>query len=226
MALQLDKLQRKLGYQFSNSELAQQALTHRSANKLNNERLEFLGDSLLGFIIAEALYEIHPEASEGELSRMRAKMVNKSSLASIARSLQLGDFVQLGSGEIKSGGMHRDSILADTVEAVIAAIYLDGGLPPCRKLVRQWSDKSLQAQGSSQKQKDSKTRLQELMQARGSALPEYEINEVSGPAHQQVFHVKCKIELLNQAELGSGDNKRDAEQEAARKILDVLGESN
>ena len=221
----LDKLQQKLDYQFSNLELARQALTHRSANKLNNERLEFLGDSLLGCIIAQALYEIHPQASEGELSRMRASMVNKSALADIAREMELGDFVQLGSGELKSGGKHRDSILADTVEALIAAIYLDGGMSACDQFVRKWSENNLYSHDANRKQKDCKTRLQELMQARGSGLPGYEVTEVSGAAHQQIFHVTCKIDILNVAQSGSGGNKRDAEQEAAQKILEVLGET-
>lgn len=225
MANKLDKLQHKLDYQFSDPDLAQQALTHRSANKLNNERLEFLGDALLGFVIAQALYEIHPQASEGELSRMRASMVNKSALAEIAREIGLGDFVLLGSGELKSGGMNRDSILADTVEALIAAIYLDGGMGACSQIVRKLSKSNLQSHDGNRKQKDCKTRLQELMQARGKGLPEYEVAEVSGAAHQQVFHVKCKIDILNDGQMGIGGSKRDAEQQAAQKILEVLGES-
>lgn len=225
MANKLDKLQHKLDYQFSNLELAQQALTHRSANKLNNERLEFLGDSVLGFIIAQALYEIHPQASEGELSRMRASMVNKSALAEIAREMELGDFVLLGSGELKSGGKNRDSILADTVEALIAAIYLDGGMDACSMIVRKLSESNLHSHDTDRKQKDCKTRLQELMQAKSRGLPEYEVVEVSGAAHQQVFHVNCKIDILNDVQMGSGDSKRDAEQQAAQKVLEVLGES-
>ena len=224
MANKLDKLQHKLDYQFSNPDLAQQALTHRSADKLHNERLEFLGDSLLGFIIAEALYEIHPEATEGELSRMRASMVNKASLAKIARTLELGEFVKLGSGELKSGGMNRDSILADTVEALIAAIYLDGGMSACNQFVRTFSSENLHSHEAGKKQKDGKTRLQELMQARGRALPEYEVSQVSGAAHQQIFHVSCKIDILDTPQTGSGGSKRDAEQEAAQKILKILGE--
>lgn len=225
MTDKLDRLQHKLDYQFSNPELARQALTHRSANKLNNERLEFLGDSLLGFIIAQALYEIHPQSTEGELSRMRASMVNKSALAEIAREMELGDFLLLGSGELKSGGMNRDSILADSVEALIAAIYLDGGMQVCSQIVRNLNEKNLNSHTGHRKQKDCKTRLQELMQARGRELPEYEITEVSGAAHQQVFHVSCKIDILNDAQMGSGGSKRDAEQQAAQKILEALGES-
>lgn len=224
MANKLDKLQHNLDHQFSDLELAQQALTHRSANKFNNERLEFLGDSLLGFIIAQALYEIHPQASEGELSRMRASMVNKSALAEIARELELGEYVQLGSGELKSGGMNRDSILADTVEALIAAIYLDGGMGACTQFVKKLSAKNLQSHAANREQKDSKTRLQELMQARGRSLPVYQITEVAGAAHQQIFHVSCKIDTLTDLQQGSGGSKREAEQQAAQKILEVLGE--
>lgn len=224
MANKLDKLQHNLDYQFSDLELAQQALTHRSAKKFNNERLEFLGDSLLGFIIAQALYEIHPQASEGELSRMRASMVSKPALAEIARELELGDYVHLGSGELKSGGMNRDSILADTVEALIAAIYLDGGMGACTEFVKKLNAKNLQSHDANRKQKDSKTRLQELMQARGRSLPLYQVTEVAGAAHQQVFHVSCKIDILDDSQKGSGGSKREAEQRAARKILEVLGE--
>ncbi len=221
----LDLLQQKLSYQFSDPGLVKQALTHRSANKINNERLEFLGDSLLGFIIADALCEIHPQASEGDLSRMRANIVNKPALAEIARELDLGSFVRLGTGEIKTGGQQRDSILADAVEALIAAIYLDGGIDVCRELVRKWNRSRLRSDDVDQKQKDCKTRLQELMQAKGVALPQYDIVEISGAAHQQQFHVSCRIAGMDEPQKGSGSSKRDAEQQAAKNILAVLGES-
>ncbi len=170
MTTNLDKLQQDLNYCFSDPQLAQRALTHRSANKLNNERLEFLGDSLLGFIVAEFLWESYPQATEGELSRMRASMINKDSLAAIAREIDLGEHMQLGAGELKSGGKHRDSILADGVEAIIAAIYLDGGIDACKAFIQRWSTASFTSDNSTQDQKDSKPRLQELMQARGHAL--------------------------------------------------------
>ena len=146
MATALDKLQKHLNYQFSDQELVRTALTHRSANRPNNERLEFLGDSLLGFIVAEILFEIYPDAREGGLSRMRAGLVNKESLAEFARELELGECLRLGLGELNTGGKDRDSILADTVEAIIAAIYLDGGIEACRQFVRRWSEARLPSQ--------------------------------------------------------------------------------
>ncbi len=200
------------------------ALTHRSANKLNNERLEFLGDSLLGFIIAESLCLINVDASEGELSRMRSSIVNKDSLAQIARTLQLGDFVCLGAGEAKTGGRERDSILADAVEAVIAAIYLDGGMGDCKKVVEHWNSDKLSTEDPKQGQKDYKTRLQELMQSRGAVLPSYFTIGTSGEAHQQTFLVECRAEGLGQPQQGSGRSKRVAEQSAAEKALTALEE--
>ncbi len=225
MVKKLEKLQQSLAYQFSNLDLAQQALTHRSASKSHNERFEFLGDSLLGFIIAEALFDLYPEASEGELSRMRASLVNKASLAAIGRELQLGELLQLGAGELKSGGMERDSILADTVEALIAAIYLDGGLEACKQFVKTINARNLSTEEGSAKQKDCKTRLQELLQAQGRALPNYEVVEVSGAAHEQVFHVSCSLEFLQKKAVGIGSSKRLAEQQAAEKMLDSIEES-
>lgn len=226
MPINLDKFQQLLNYRFTDPELARQALTHRSSNKLHNERLEFLGDSLLGFIVAELLCDLYPQATEGELSRMRASMVNKESLAQIARALDLGEYVQLGAGELKSGGRQRDSILADAVEAVIAAIYLDGGISPCKQFVQHWSAQKIEAQGSDQKQKDSKTRLQELMQSRALPLPDYSITQVRGEAHDQSFLVECSIDGLASPCSGSGRSKRAAEQDAAQKVLLELGEDS
>ena len=223
MAIALDNLQNRLNYQFSEQQLLLTALTHRSAEKLNNERLEFLGDSLLGFIVAEILFEIYPDAREGELSRMRAGLVNKESLAEFARELELGDCLQLGQGELNSGGKHRDSILADTVEAIIAAIYLDGGIGACRQFIRAWSERKLSSQFSDQQQKDNKTRLQELMQSEGLPLPQYEVVKISGEDHRQLFQVSCQVASLQDSELGSGRSKRFAEQESAQKILEKLG---
>ncbi len=222
MSTNLDKLQQNLNYSFSDTELAQRALTHRSANKLNNERLEFLGDSLLGFVVAEILFENYPQATEGELSRMRASMVNKDSLAAIAREINLGDYMQLGAGELKSGGKHRDSILADAVEAIIAAIYLDGGIDACKHFIRRWSTEKFDAQDATQDQKDCKTRLQELMQARAQELPAYTVVEISGEAHEQTFLVECVVAELEVPQQGSGRSKRIAEQNAAQKVLDFL----
>jgi len=222
MQKSLDTLQQNLNYRFSDLNLARQALTHGSANKLNNERLEFLGDSLLGFLVAEILFESNPDAKEGELSRMRASLVNKQTLARIARQMELGDFLQLGAGELKTGGKQRDSILADALEAIIAAIYLDGGIVPCREFVRRCSDQSSGVQDSSSRQKDGKTRLQEFMQARGLELPIYRVIDIKGEAHAQTFYVECTVAVAEKAQLGVGRSKRIAEQEAAMKALDGL----
>ena len=161
-----------LPYRFRDPALAQLALTHRSIGKPNNERLEFLGDALLGAIIAEMLYEVHPKASEGELSRLRAQLVNGQALAVLARELELGDELKLGPGELKSGGFRRDSILADAFEALVAAVYLDGGFDACRDVIRGWFGERIAALRRSSK--DAKTRLQEWLQAGGWPLPDYQ----------------------------------------------------
>jgi ribonuclease-3 len=222
MTAALDQLQSRLAYQFSDSELLQRALTHRSASKDNNERLEFLGDALLDFLLGEALFRRYPDASEGELSRLRADMVNKSALARIGKSLQLGDFMRLGSGEARSGGKQRDSILADAVEALIAAVYLDAGIEPCRALVNRLSSELLEKVKPSGESRDAKTRLQELLQARGQTLPSYEVIETEGAAHKQIFHVQCQAPGLAEATRGSGSSKRKAEQAAAKQALELL----
>lgn len=222
MVKHLKSLQASLAYQFSDPELAQLALTHRSANASHNERLEFLGDSLLGFITAELLFENNPEATEGELSRMRASLVSKPALAAVARKLGLGEFLLLGSGEKNSGGSDRDSILADAVEALIAAIYLDGGMEPCKAFVAEISGSKLAKGVAAAKRKDAKTRLQELVQARGESLPNYEVVEISGAAHEQVFHVSCQLESMRVDAEGSGPSKRLAEQQAAKNVLDSI----
>ena len=225
MAIDFDKLQGLLNHQFSDLELARLALTHRSANKLNNERLEFLGDSLLGYIVAESLFVLFPDASEGQLSHMRSNIVNKSTLAEIAQQLQLSEFIQLGAGELESGGRQRESILADTVEAIIAAIYLDGGMDACKPLVRSWSETRMTMGTEKTLRKDSKTRLQETMQAQGLDLPLYEVTEILGEAHQQTFNVECRVSLLDLPVHGTGSSKRIAEQQAASRALKKLGES-
>ena len=171
MANNVEKFQQLLSHRFADLELLKQALTHRSAERNNNERFEFLGDSLLGFVVAELLYQEFPSASEGELSRMRASMVSKPALAAIARQLELGSFLRLGSGELNSGGSARDSILSDAVEAIIAAIYLDGGIEACKEQVRAWAFAQINAQNTLKESKDVKTQLHELMQAKGLALP-------------------------------------------------------
>ncbi|MDA0688889.1 MAG: ribonuclease III [Proteobacteria bacterium] len=221
MAVELDSLQAKLSYQFQDPSLATLALTHRSASKTHNERLEFLGDALLDFIIGEILFEKNPEATEGELTRMRAALVKKSSLAEMAKAIGLGDHLLLSKGEAGSGGRRRASVLADTLEALIAAVYLDGGLEQCSALIVRLAGEKLdrpEAVGD----KDFKTRLQERMQASGEQLPQYRILETRGEAHAQEFLVECAVAVLPTAQQGLGSSKRIAEQEAARRTLQIL----
>ena len=208
-------------YSFRNPALAQLALTHRSVGKPNNERLEFLGDALLGVMVAELLYEAHPHASEGELSRLRAQLVNGQALAVIGRELELGDELRLGPGELKSGGFRRDSILADAFEALLAAVYLDGGFNACREVVRQLFGERVASIPRSSK--DAKTRLQEWLQARGLPLPQYELKEAHGEDHAKVFDVRCTIaEPKAISADGRGGSRRAAEQDAAETVFRQL----
>jgi ribonuclease-3 len=220
----IEHLIQRLGYQFTQLELLDQALTHRSAGHTNNERLEFLGDALLGFIIAETLFFQHPSADEGQLSRLRAGLVKKESLAAVARALSLGDHLHLGAGELRSGGHTRDSILADAMEAVFAAVYLDGGLEAMRQFILRLYDTQLQDIASGQIVKDPKTRLQELLQARGAALPEYGIVEVGGTPHEQSFRVFCRVSEYDIMTEGDGSSRRRAEQQAAELMLKHLAD--
>jgi ribonuclease-3 len=215
-------LTRKLGLVFENPQLFIRALTHRSASSNNNERLEFLGDSILGFVIAEQLYNLFPDAPEGILSRMRASLVNQRSLAEIAREHQLGDYLLLGSGELKSGGFNRDSILSDAVEAIIAALYKDQGMAACQKWIPELFAVKLKSLSLGNGQKDPKTRLQEFMQAKKLDLPQYELLTASGLAHEQTFKVQCKISLLPQPSIGAGVTRKGAEQSAAEILLEQL----
>lgn len=207
-----------LGHAFTDGELLEQALTHRSAGRRNNERLEFLGDALLNLFVAEFVFEQYPRASEGDMTRMRAALVNGSALADLAREGALGDCLVLGPGELKTGGFRRESILADTFEALIAAVYLDAGWTTCRDLVRRlFSSRVLDAEG--RVAKDSKTALQELLQANALALPVYEPISTQGDDHEKVFEVACAIDSLGLRSLGSGNSRRAAEQTAAEAIL-------
>lgn len=215
-------LTRRLGYAFKNFALAEQALTHRSFSNNNNERSEFLGDSILNFVIGEALFLRFPKADEGDLSRMRARLVKGETLAEIAREFRLGDCLNLGPGELKSGGFRRESILADAMEALIGAIYLDGGLDICRERVLAWYGERLQRVVPGEVNKDPKTRLQELLQARALALPVYQLVDARGEAHNQLFDVACEIAALQCSFRGSGGNRRSAEQAAAQAALDHL----
>jgi ribonuclease-3 len=216
------ELARRLGHQFSDPSLFELALTHRSCGKRNNERLEFLGDSILNFVIAEALYAKFPSAREGQMSRLRARLVKGETLSEIARELEIGDYLRLGSGELKSGGFRRDSILADAVEAIIGAIYLDSDLDCARGFILSWYEKRLQALDLNETLKDSKTRLQEFLQSRREALPKYELLSVEGEAHAQTFHIRCEVGLLKEATEGVGNSRRQAEQEAAKAALVAL----
>lgn len=213
-----------LAYQFRDPALADLALTHRSVGKPNNERLEFLGDALLGAVIAELLYEVHPKASEGELSRLRAQLVNGQALAIVARELNLGDLLKLGTGELKTGGFRRDSILADAFEALIAAVYLDGGFDACRAVLRELFSERIAAIRRSSK--DAKTQLQELLQASGWPLPQYDLIAAHGEDHAKTFDVRCAIsEPAPFSAESRGESRRAAEQEAAEIVLTQLQES-
>ncbi len=205
-------------HSFRNPDLATLALTHRSVGKPNNERLEFLGDALLGATVAELLFEAHPNASEGELSRLRAQLVNGQALAVIARDLELGDKLRLGPGELKSGGFRRDSILADAFEALVAAVYLDDGYDACRQLVRRlFAPRVAEIKRSS---KDAKTRLQEWLQGRGLPLPTYELIDSYGEDHAKTFDVSCSIDEPEPIRVeGRGGSRRAAEQDAAEAVL-------
>ncbi len=216
-------LQKQLGYRFKDEALLQLALTHRSFGGQNNERLEFLGDSILNFIIAEDLFARFPQAKEGQLSRLRARLVKGVTLAEIAREFGLGDYLRLGSGELKSGGFRRESILADAVESIIGAIYLDSGFDACRERVLFWYASRLAGLSLKDTLKDPKTKLQEFLQSRQLALPRYEVINIEGEAHAQTFHVRCMVEALNEAPLGRGNSRRLAEQEAAQLALVALG---
>lgn len=217
-----DVLMRRIKYQFKDASLCELALTHRSCGKNNNERLEFLGDSIVNFVIAEDLFKRFPKAKEGQLSRLRAQMVKGKTLAEIARDMNMGDYLRLGSGELKSGGYRRDSILADSVESLIGAIYLDSDMDTVRSHILQWFDSRLNALSLEQTMKDSKTRLQEYLQSQRLALPEYHLEHVEGDAHDQTFYIKCIISELTQATKGVASSRRQAEQEAAKAALDEL----
>jgi ribonuclease-3 len=222
----LDKLNKILGSPFGDIHYLELALTHRSAGPRNFERLEFLGDSILNFIIADNLYRRFPTAREGQMSRLRAKLVRRETLAEVARDLTLGEYLIMGSGEKKSGGYRRDSVLSDAFEAVVGAIYLEQGLEVVRERLEHWFQSRLASLSPDDTQKDSKTRLQEFLQSRGSQLPEYTVVSVEGRAHDQEFNVECRTDALEQPTLGSGGSRRQAEQIAAGAALGLLGVSD
>ncbi|MCK5521765.1 MAG: ribonuclease III [Thiomargarita sp.] len=210
-----------LAYRFKQEDYLITALTHRSAGIQNNERLEFLGDALLSSIMAEALFKRLPEAREGELTRRRANLVKRDTLVQIAQQLELGKYLRLGGGELKTGGEMRASILADTVEAIIGAIYLDSSMKTCQSVVLQLWDKRLNNL-SQRKIKDPKSRLQEYLQGKQQPLPTYRVLAINGTAHAQHFKVECIITGLYQPTYGSGESRRRAEQSAAADALRVL----
>ena len=218
----LDGLVRSIDCEFRQPELLEAAVTHRSASSHNNERLEFLGDAALGFVIAEWLFEDFPDASEGQLSRLRACLVKRETLADVARGLDVGEYLRLGSGELKSGGFRRDSILADAMEAILGAILLDRGYEACHACIHRLFADKVDALSSGDELKDPKTLLQELLQSRRLDLPVYEVVSVSGKAHQQRFVVECRVADLDMSVTGEGKNRRGAEQAAARCMLDKV----
>jgi ribonuclease-3 len=220
-----DLLQKRLGYRFNDATLLEQALTHRSAGSRNNERLEFLGDAILGGVIASELYHQFPSAKEGRLSRLRASLVRRESLADIAQALQLGDYLQLGAGERRSGGHRRNSIMSDALEALLGAIYLDGGYEPCRECILGLFVGKLDSLADSTVLKDPKTRLQEFLQAQRKALPAYTVLEVSGQSHAQLFRVECSVADTGSS-TGEGSSRRQAEQVAAENMLTQLTASD
>ncbi|GAB3277661.1 ribonuclease III [Parahaliea aestuarii] len=218
----LARLQKRLAYTFRDRSLLELALTHRSAGSRNNERLEFLGDSIVNHVIAEALYHRFPDVREGEMSRMRAALVKGDTLARVARELEFGECLKLGTGERKSGGYRRASILADAFEAVSGAILLDSDVDTCRDFLLRHFASRLDDLEKSDVGKDAKTLLQEFLQGRGNPLPVYELVNVEGEDHQQHFEVSCQLEQPKLAVQGAGSSRRKAEQAAAATALERL----
>lgn len=216
------ELTKRLGYVFRDATLLARALTHRSHSGQNYERLEFLGDSILSFVIADVLYDRFPQLSEGELTRLRATLVRRETLATIARELDLGDCLELGSGELKSGGFDRDSILADALESVFGAVYKDGGIEAVRGTILHRYQPILDNIDPNSIRKDPKTRLQEFLQHNSLATPAYNVLEISGEPHQQRFVVECRVPGLPEAVRGEGNSRRYAEQAAATRACELL----
>ena len=217
-----EELYEKLGYRFRDEKLLHLSLTHRSKGGKHNERLEFLGDSIISCVVAEALYHQFAQATEGELSRWRAVLVNRDTLGHMARDLDLGKFLYLGPGELKSGGGERHSILSCAIEAVVGGIYLDAGFEETREVLMKWYESALASLSTAASHKDPKTVLQEYLQSRHFALPIYEIEVVEGAAHKQIFTVTCSISGLEEKSRGQGMSRRRAEQAAAEAMLVIL----
>ena len=225
-ASKIPDIEDRICYKFRDASLLELALTHRSYGKQNNERLEYLGDSILGFLIAEVLFQKYPNQKEGVLTRLRASLVNKQTLAELGRSLELGDYLKLGTGEKKSGGWRRDSILANAIEALIGAIYLDSGMNACRNFVMSLYGSTLTELSLNDLEKDPKTELQEYLQGIKQPLPSYTVISEEGEAHKRTFTIACEIEGVSEKIAATGKSKRVAEQMAARKALEFLQENN
>jgi ribonuclease-3 len=219
--MELEGFLRRIGYRFTDIELLRRALTHRSFGASHNERLEFLGDSVLNCVISLELFARFPELSEGQLSRLRANIVSDQALAAAAKDLEFGSHLRLGEGELRSGGAARTSILAGALEAVVGAVFLDGGIDRAREAVRALLGRALEAVDPAISGKDPKTLLQEYLQARRHALPQYAVVAIRGEAHEQQFQVECVIPELGIRSLGEGASRRSAEQEAARQAYEL-----
>lgn len=222
MSNNLPRLYKKLGYEFKTPALIKQALTHCSAGIINNERLEFVGDAILSCVIANDLFERFPRSCEGELSRLRAYLVKGEMLARIAIELELGDYLFLGQGELKSGGFRRASILSDALEAIFAAVFLDGGFNASQHVILNVYQTRLNDDSLRDNLKDAKTQLQEYLQSQKLPLPEYTLTKVVGEEHDQEFHVTCTVPSLKVLANGQGENRRKAEQQAAKQLLGQL----
>ncbi|MDJ0711999.1 MAG: ribonuclease III [Woeseiaceae bacterium] len=219
-------LEKTLNYRFADTGLFARALTHRSAAGTNNERLEFLGDAVLDFVISEVVFELRPDASEGDLSKLRSSLVKDASLAELAGELGLGEHLILGSGERKTGGHRRESILADALEAIFGAVYLDTGFDAACEVIERVFEKRLQALPNAEDLRDPKTRLQEWLQGHKMSLPEYELTSVTGKAHAQRFGVTCTVTEMSHTTEGNSTTRRKAEQQAARRMLAFIQEKN
>lgn len=217
--------ERHLHYSFSDTALLRRALTHRSASRRNNERLEFLGDAVFNLTVAQMLFEQQPEATEGDLSRARAALVKKTTLAALGREIGLDDQLIFGAGELRSGGASRSSALADAVEALVGAVLVDGGFEAASALVRRLLAEQLRELPDAESLKDPKTKLQEWLQGRGRALPRYAVESVSGREHKRVFHVVCTVGEVEDAVRGTGSSRRAAEQDAAARMLAQLSDA-
>jgi ribonuclease-3 len=222
LRLPLESLYKSLGYRFTDPQLLETALTHRSVGSHNNERLEFLGDAVLSFVISAELYRRFDNVNEGSLSRLRASLVKGDTLALIALELKLGDYLSLGSGELKSGGFRRESILADALEAIFGAVYLDSGIERVQQLILELYEERIDAVQPTANLKDPKTRLQEFLQARRLPLPTYSVTAMEGEAHEQTFTVSCVVDGLAEPTVATAASRRKAEQAAAESALRAL----